>query len=128
MRPTRNHQNSLFVEEERWEIRTVNCRDDVNREDIGVNEIRLSLELLNDLEVGESPRMPSLVPVGIELSGSLVRLEDIVVVLKIERKRTKSQRTISSTRRRTKEGETKEKLTEVVQFSLRATSHSPCLR
>jgi hypothetical protein len=55
--------------------------NDVDREDVGVDKVRLCLELLGDFEVGESPRVPGLIPVRIELGSSLVGLEDIVVVL-----------------------------------------------
>lgn len=83
--------------------------NDVDREDVSVDEVRLCLELLNDLEIGESPRVPGLVPVRVELSCALVGSEDVVVVLKKEgrgesatkrRKRRKGEKDVRTHRRR----------------------------
>lgn len=51
---------------------TIDCRNDVGREDVGVDEVLLALEMLNHLEVCESPGVPGLVPLRIQMRGSLV--------------------------------------------------------
>jgi hypothetical protein len=55
----------------------MDSRNDVGSKDIRVDKVLLTLEMLDDFKVGESPGMPSLVPLGIELGSLLVRLEDV---------------------------------------------------
>lgn len=60
---------------------TLDGRDNVGRKDVRVDEVRLRLKVLDDLERPERKLVPGLVPVGVELRRAPVRRENLGVVV-----------------------------------------------
>lgn len=78
---SRRHVSPATDQDGREAPRTFDGRNDVVREDVGVDEVLLALEVLDDLEVRQRPRVPCLVPKRVEVRCALIRVEDVRGVL-----------------------------------------------